>query len=199
MRRLSAGQTGLIATGLAAVTVSAFAMFPPSSFPLSDLPITWVAAAPPDPPSAATHAPRRVLVQIFRGRPHQAAPEVEVATIFRDPAFALLADTQETVGSQQALRDRVRDLFELDEVNTIGSSLLSLPGGAALMDDGGRPVEVRVRGRQVGERSMRLVITASLDGTGPVTTSVIARQGRTVLLAGQPSGGMISFVGVTPL
>jgi hypothetical protein len=124
---------------------------------------------------------------------------VEVATIFRDPAFAVLADDQRTVGSEEALRARVRDLFALGEVDTIGSSLVDLPGGSALMDDGGRLVEVRLKGRPAGERSVRLVITASLDGLGPVTTSVIARQGRTVLLAGQPANGLVSFVGVTPL
>lgn len=185
----------LAATALGAVTI------PParhgartSSFAarLADAPRPAAAAVAPGDPG-------RVLVQIFRGRARSVDGAVEVATIFRDPGFALLADAPVMVESEEALQARVRDLFSLDEVDLVGSSLVPLPGGAAVMDDGGRRVKVRVEGERVGHRALRLVIGASLDGSGEVTTSVIAREGHTVLLAGQPSAGHVSFLCLTPL
>ena len=182
----------LAATALGAVAI------PPAR------PDAWTFAmrgegAHPPAPAAAAGEPGRVLVQIFRGRARADDGGVEVATIFRDQGFAVLADEPVMVESEQALQDRVRDLFSLDEVDLVGSSLVPLPGGAAVMDDGGRRVQVSVEGTRVGHRALRLVIGASLDGSGEVTTSVIAREGRTVLLAGQPSAGNVSFLCVTPL
>jgi hypothetical protein len=201
MRRLSRRQAALVATVLAAAAVTALAMAPPRlSIPPPVLPPAWQPADPPD-PVLAQGGPDRILVQIFRARPLSTGEGVEVTTIFRGPSFTVLADSDGMIGSEAALREGVRDLFSLEQVDSIGSSLVDLPGGSALLDDGGRLLKVRVSGQPVGDRALRLVVSASLDGAGTVSTSVIARQGKTIVLAGQPSPAEphVRFLCLTPI
>jgi len=204
MIRLPRRQAALMATMLAAATVAGLAMAPRPPRSLSLPPPLPAAAAQEEaagPSDAGPTGPLRILVQIFRGRPLSDDPGVEVTTIFRGPSFTVLADADGVIGSEDALRERVRDLFSLEQVDSIGSSLVDLPGGSALLDDDGRPLEVRLSGQPVGDRALRLVVKASLDGAGAVSTSVIARRGRTIVLAGQPSPGdrNVRFLCLTPV
>jgi hypothetical protein len=202
MRRIPRWQAALLVTVFAAATVTALAMVPRSlALPQPEAHVSFMPAIPPPPPVSGPEGPQQILVQIFRARPLTAGGGVEVTTIFRGPSFTVLADSVGVIGSEDALRERVRDLFSLEQVDSIGSSLVDLPGGSALLDDGGRPLEVRLSGQPVGDRALRLVVAASLDGTGTVSTSVIARQGKTIVLAGQPSATEphVRFLCLTPI
>ncbi|HKY31276.1 MAG TPA: hypothetical protein VJV23_01985 [Candidatus Polarisedimenticolia bacterium] len=161
---------------------------------------------PPSPSEAlAPQRPDGVLVQIFRGRATPRADrEVSITTIFRERSFSVLTDAEAMIGSEEGLRERVRHLFSLAEVDSLGASLVDLPGGSAVLDDGGERVLVRLEGRPVGDHSVRLMVEASVAGEESVATSVIARHGRTVVLAGAAAGPgaadeVLRFICLTPL
>lgn len=136
-------------------------------------------------PSQPGHGP--ILVQMFRGQMLASEQEVSITTIFRAPTFAVLADAELTEGTEEALMAQVRDTFSLREMTSLGSSLVSPEGGSAILDDNGRRFEIRIQAEPVGSRARRLVVSAIQQGVEVVATSVIARAGRTIVLAG-PAG-----------
>jgi hypothetical protein len=155
-------------------------------------------------PSAARTGPHRLLVQLFRGRTLASAQEVSITTIFRPRSFVVLADADVTGGSEQALISQVGEIFSLGEVVSLGSSIVPLSGGAALLDDDGDRIELRLEGHALGGRAARVVVSELRDGLEVVATSVIARSGKTVVLAAPATARargdqQIIFVCLTPL
>lgn len=158
--------------------------------------------------SEARHAepagPGRLLVQIFRGHTVPTSQEVSITTIFRERSFVVLADAELTANPEE-LGSQVRELFSLREVDSLASSVVPLAGGSALLDDGGgRDIEIRIEGRPLAGRAVRLVVTELRDGSEAVATSVITRAGKTVVLAGPATDGNagdqeINFVCLTPI
>jgi hypothetical protein len=200
MRRIIA-QAGLLFATTLALAVWAGATSPASRviFQDSDSPSQ---GAPT--PSAARTGPHRLLVQLFLGRTIASAQEVSITTIFRPRSFVVLADADVTGGSEQALISQVREVFSLGEVVSLGSSIVPLSGGAAMLDDDGDRIELRLQGHALGERAVRLVVSELRDGQEVVATSVIARSGKTVVLAGPAAARArgdqeINFVCLTPL
>ena len=108
-----------------------------------------------------------------------------------------------TGGSEEELKTQLREIFSLKELASLGSSIVSLAGGSAVLDDNGHRVEIHVEGQPVGLRAARLVVSQVNDGQEIVAGSVIARTGKTVVLAGPPAddatgGHEIAFVCLTP-
>jgi len=162
-----------------------------------------LAPAGPDTKTARFHPPDHVLVQLFRGRTQPSPQEISVTTIFRERSFTVLGDADVTGGSEEELKTRLLEIFSLKELSSLGSSIVALAGGSAVLDDDGHRFEVHVEGQPVGGNAARLVVSESHDGTELVASSVIARTGKTVVLAGPPapagSGREINFVCLTPL
>ena len=171
--------------------------------------------APPQTPAASAYPlrpPDHVLVQLFRGRTRATGEEINITTIFRERSFTVLGDADVTGGSEEELKARVREVFSLKELASLGSSIVPLGaadgdnggnGASAVVDDNGHRIEVRVEGQAIGGLSARLLVSESHDGREVVASSVIARSGKTVVLAGPPatlpSGGTeINFVCLTP-
>jgi len=164
-------------------------------------------AGQPAPPSGSrSYGPRppdHVLVQLFRGRTQATGQEISITTIFRERSFTVLGDADVTGGSEEELKSRVREVFSLKELASLGSSIVPLSGGSAVLDDNGHRLEVRVEGQPVGGHAARLLVSESHDGEEVVASSVIARSGKTVVLAGPPApvaagGTEINFVCLTP-
>lgn len=162
------------------------------------------AAAADAPGEAVRPGPDRILVQIYRGRRMASDQEVSITTIFRPRSFVVLADADVSGGSEETLVAQVREIFSLGEVISLGSSIVPLAGGAALLDEDGHRLELRIEGHHVGDRAARLVVSALHDGREIVATSVIARTDKTIVLAGPGTGRAgsdedINFVCLTPL
>ncbi|HET9482089.1 MAG TPA: hypothetical protein VFP98_10065 [Candidatus Polarisedimenticolia bacterium] len=183
---------------------------------ISSMEATHRETAPPGPAAQARDAGRRVrppaadagriLVQVLRGSMVDSAQEITVTTIFREQSFSVLAGAELAGASEDELRAHVRDIFSLKEVTSLGTSVVPLSGGEALLDDG-RRLRVRIRGESMGDRAFRLVVSEVRDGKETVASSVIAREGRTVVLAGPPAAGepgrgadgAVSFLCLTPI
>ena len=147
--------------------------------------------------------PDHVLVQLFRGRTRATGQEVSITTIFRERSFTVLADADVTGGSEEDLKSRVREVFSLKELASLGSSIVPLSGGSAVLDDNGHRLEVRLEGQAVGGHAARLFVSESHDGEEVVASSVIAGSGKTVVLASPPvpvaaGGTEINFICLTP-
>ena len=160
---------------------------------------------PYSPPAALPSArpPDHVLVQLFRGRTQPSREEVSITTIFRERSFTVLGDADVAGGSEEELKSQVREVFSLKELSSLGSSIVSLSGGSAVLDENGHRVEIHVEGQPVGGQAARLVVSEVQDGQEVVASSVIARTGKTVVLAGPPApkatgGREIDFVCLTP-
>ncbi|HEY3176436.1 MAG TPA: hypothetical protein VGK94_11840 [Candidatus Polarisedimenticolia bacterium] len=191
-------RAGLLFCATAALAVWAGTM-PPTGRVLPQDPLT----APPG-RRAVPPGPDRLLVQLFRGRAFSTRQEVTTTTILRPRSFALPGDADVAGGSQEALISQLREVFSLDDVTSLGSTIVPLSGGAALLDDDGHRIELRLEGHAVGGRAARIVVWELHDGREVVASSVIARSGRTVVLAGPPAAAgdsdqEVSFVCLTPL
>lgn len=164
----------------------------------------------PDPPALASFEPHsspaaagedQVLVRLFRGRTHASQEEVEITTIFHEPGFSVVADTA-TTGSDQGIQDHVKEVFSLREIASLGSSHIPLRGGSVIVDEAEHREEIRLSGQPVGRHAVRLVVSEAHDGREIVATSVIARRGRTVVLAGHGARADdtdVTFICLTPL
>ena len=157
------------------------------------------------PPLPELPGPGRLLVQIFRGHTISSSQEVSITTIFRQRAFAVLADADLTGNPDEEIGSQVREIFSLREVDSLASSVVPLSGGSALFDDGGgRRIEIRIEGHPLAGRAVRVVVSELRDGAEAVATSVIAKAGKTVVLAGPATDGNagdqeINFVCLTPV
>ncbi|HET6373787.1 MAG TPA: hypothetical protein VFG76_10790 [Candidatus Polarisedimenticolia bacterium] len=147
-------------------------------------------------PRHAASRPRAVLLQIFGGDRRAPQQEVSITTIFPERTFSVMADTDMEIGSEEELAAQVREIFSLESLVSLGSSHVSLPGGAALVDDGGVQMRVSIHGQQVSDGAVRLVISAAHGAEETVATSVIARVGKTIVLAGPSMGGDAAGEGV---
>lgn len=158
----------------------------------------------PLPPRSEPAGPGRLLVQIFRGHTVSSTQEVSITTIFRQRSFAVLADADLTGNPDEEIGSQVREIFSLPEVDSLASSVVPLSGGSALLDDGGgRRIEIRIEGYPLAGRAVRLVVSELRDGAEAVATSVIAKAGKTVVLAGPATDGNagdqeINFICLTP-
>ena len=173
---------GLAVASLAgSAAVVSFAMLPraPELLPTPELPQSW---EPYIPRGTAEH--EAVLVRMYRGRMQPALQEVSITTIFRDESFTVVGDEDITGDSDADLAAHLEKLFSLEEVVSLGSSLVPLSGGSALVNDGW---EIHVEGQRVGDRAVRLIVWKKRDGEGVVATSVITRRGKTIVLAGSSS------------
>jgi len=184
-----------VAGAVAAVSLSTR---PPALDP-PDMPVRFIASVPPAPHPGGT-----VLLQVFRGRMRSTRSEISVSTIFRGASFSVVADPEIAGGSEPELIKHLKELFSLKEVVSLGSGRVELAGGSAVMDDDGHSLEIRVEGQPTGRNAVRLIVSQSRDGDEIVATSVIARHGKTVVLAGPSAPGVdgdggISFVCLTAL
>ncbi len=164
-----------------------------------DIPTRFIA-----PTSPAPLTDQAVLLRVLRGRTQPTRSEISVSTIFRGPSFSVVADPDITGNTEQELIAHLKDIFSLQEVVSLGSGRVELAGGSAVMDDDGHSIEIRVEGQPAGRNTVRLMVSQTRDGVEVVATSVIARHGKTVVLAGPGSSGTpdydgISFVCLTPL
>lgn len=188
---------------------SAFVVFrslePEISFVSLPLP-----AAAQEPPGGTVAGPAidrresgRVLMQIYRGDIKTTSREVSTTTIFRDHSLIAGDGVDAARLSGEDVIDQVREIFSLEEVSSLGSSMVPLFGGVAVVDDDGREARVRLMGQPVDEHSVRLVISQQRDGEEDFATSVIARYGKTLMLAGPTSRSdgrdVMLFVCLTPL
>ncbi|HZI92840.1 MAG TPA: hypothetical protein VFE84_01240 [Patescibacteria group bacterium] len=185
-----------------AAALSSPARLAPSKAVEQRLGPAFVAFTPPDPRPLA-RPPDHVLVQLFRGRTQPSREEVSITTIFRERSFTVLGDADVAGGSEEDLKSQVREVFSLRELSSLGSSIVALSGGSAVLDDNGHRVEIHVEGQPVGGQAARLVVSEVQDGQEIVASSVIARMGKTVVLAGPPASGAtggreIDFVCLTP-
>ena len=171
-------------------------------------PLADTAPLRPSTPHSEPAGPGRILVQIFRGHTIASAQEVSITTIFRGRSFVVLADADlsgNPGNPDDELGSQVREIFSLGEVDSLASSVVPLPGGSALFDDGGgRHIEIRIEGHPLAGRAVRLVVSELRDGAEAVATSVVAKAGRTVVLAGPATDGNagdqeINFVCLTPM
>ncbi len=165
---------------------------------------TAAASSPVRPAVISTAAGGRVMLQLFRGSTAGSHSEVSITTIFRERTFTVLADADLAQGAQDDLRSQVKEIFSLKEIVSLGSSMVTLAGGSALLDDDGRQVAIRIEGQPVGARAVRLVVSQMRDGREDMATSVVARYGKTIVLAGPApsaaSGGKeIIFVCLTAI
>jgi hypothetical protein len=142
------------------------------------------AASPVRPAVITTAASGRVMLQLFRGSTAGSHSEVSITTIFSARTFTVLADADLAQGAEDDLRSQVKEIFSLKEIVSLGSSMVPLAGGSALLDDDGRQVAIRIEGQPVGGRAVRLVVSQMRDGREDVATSVVARYGKTIVLAG---------------
>ena len=156
-------------------------------------------------PATQPAGPERLLVQIFRGHTVSNIQEVSITTIFRERSFVVLADAELTGNPDEELGSQVREIFSLREVDSLASSVVPLAGGSAFFDDGGgRSIEIKIEGQPLAGRAVRLVVSELRDGAEAVATSVIAKAGKTVVLAGPATAGNagdqeINFVCLTPV
>jgi len=153
---------------------------------------------------AAPSTDKAVLLRVFRGRTRTTRSEISVSTIFRGPSFSVLADPDITGSTEQELTAHLKEIFSLKEVVSLGSGRVELAGGSAVMDDDGHSLEIHVEGQPAGRNTVRLMVSQTRDGAEVVATSVIARHGKTVVLAGPSASGSgddggVSFVCLTPL
>lgn len=193
---------GIALTGAAASAVLLSSPERPGASKVADVPM---AAAVPNAaaPRPWLRPPDHVLVQLLRGRTRSSGQEISVTTIFRERSFTVLADADVRGGSEEELKTQVREIFSLKELASLGSSIVPLTGGSALLDDAGHRVAIHIEGQPVGGQAARLVVSEVYDGTEIVAGSVIARGGKTVVLAGPPAPGAdggqeIDFVCLTP-
>jgi len=145
------------------------------------------------------------LIRMFRGRLIPSTQEVEVTTFFRDPGFLLLSGA-DGAGAQDAGLDEeivahARGVWSLGEVTPLGASRMSLAGGAVVVDGGPHLMRLTIEGQPVGPDSARLLVSQSNEGKEVVATSVVARRGRTIILAGgrNPSEGDLLIIAFTYL
>jgi len=124
------------------------------------------------------------MLQLFRGSTAGSHSEVSITTIFRELTFTVLADADLTQGAEDDLKSQVKEIFSLKEIVSLGSSMVALAGGSAVLDDDGRQVAIRIEGQPVGGRAVRLVVSQMRDGREEMATSVVARYGKTIVLAG---------------
>jgi len=154
--------------------------------------------------SPAVVVDRPVLVRILRGLKSRSDQEVSITTMFRSPTFSVMADAEVAASSEAELLAHIREIFSLEEIASVGSSIVALPGGSAVLDDNGRQLEIRIQGERLGSRAVRLMVSQSWGGRQVVATSVIARAGKTIVLVGPATPGSqagheIDFVCLTPL
>lgn len=145
-----------------------------------------------------------ILVELLRGTAQSTAPEVSITTIFRDQTFTLLAGDAPDGRAQEDLHRHIREMFGLAELTSLGSSLVPMAGGSAILDVEGGRIEFRIDGQPMSDRIYRLVVSERRGGREEVATSVLARRGRTVVLAGPTTphpgeGPGFSFVCLTPI
>ncbi len=180
--------------------------------------ITMLAPPPPDPlpepplwdddvlmPPYRTPA-QAVVVRMFQGRLLSSENEVEVTTIFPGPGFTMVPDAGEADPRRDAtdeadgIADHLRGIFSLGEVRALGASRVPLTGGSALVHEGDAITEIRLQGRPVGLTAVRLVVSQRRDGEEVMATSVLARRGKTIVLAGASGGGDgdLTLVSLTP-
>jgi hypothetical protein len=144
----------------------------------------------------------QVLMQIYRGDMKASSREVSTTTIFREHSVtgADGADSARLPGED--VSDQVREIFSLEAVSSLGSSMVRLFGGVAVVDDEGSEVRIQMTGQPVDEHSVRLVIAQRRDGEEYFATSIVARYGKTVMLAGPTSRSagrdVMLFVCLTP-
>ena len=191
---------------LAATLLCFAAIATTTAVSMSEKGLSGAGSATPLPAAAAPAAEDGVLVTMFRGRVLDSRQEVSITTIFREPSFTVLGDADLAFDSEDEIRAHVRDLFSLGEVVSQGSSRVALSGGSAmLLDEGGRHLaQIRVQGQRVGEHAVRLVVSEASGGKEVVATSVVARRGKTIVLAGPAAPGRdgaeeISLLCLTPL
>ncbi len=148
-------------------------------------------------------APGHVLVQLFRGDRHALDREVSTTTIFQEPS-SLMRVADPPPGAEEELRAQMQALYELKEVSSLGTRLVSLSGGTAVVDSDGDQVRIQMVGQPLGDRTVRLLIRQQHDGMEDSATSVVARYGRTFMLSGPAPAGEGSdsrplFLFLTPL
>jgi len=128
------------------------------------------------------------LVRVYRGRLLPSTQEVEVTTFFRDREFLLIdeadASEQQDGGLEDEIVAHARRVYSLGEVTSLGGSRMALTGGAVVVDGGPHLTRLSIEGRPVGRDAAQLLVSQSNDGREIVATSVIARRGRTIILAG---------------
>lgn len=151
------------------------------------------------PAAAASDA---ILVRMFRGHMGQSSQEVSITTIFREPTFTVLDEASDD-DSEELLRQHIKEIFSLAKIASLGSSTVSLAGGSVFLDEGSRVTRIHVTGQAVGSGAVRIVVSQANQGAEMVATSVIARRGRTAVLAGTSEGaaraGDLLFICLTPL
>jgi hypothetical protein len=156
--------------------------------------------------------PGSVLVQVLRGSASSPAPriapeasqEISVTTIFRERSFTVLADPDMAAGSEEQLKAHLARIFSLRQVDSLSNSLVPLAGGSAVLEVGGHRVQIRIAGQLVGDLASRLEVSEVRDGEEVVASSVIARQGKTIVLVGPAAPGRrgdqeVSFICLTPI
>ena len=142
-----------------------------------------------------------VLVRMYSGRVLPTTQEISVTEIFREPTFTVLADPAISQASEAELMAHAREIFSLAELSSLGSSIVSLTGGSAILNDGSRNLEIEIHGQYVSDDTVRLIVSRKRDGEEVVATSVVARRGKTVILVGTPApdGGDLPLICLTPL
>ncbi len=143
-----------------------------------------------------------VLVSLLRGERGPRDAEVHVTTVFGERSFVLPAGEDAGAPTEDEVAAQARTVFSLRSVAPLGSSILPLSGGTALLEDSGRRASIRIEGTRAGAGSVRLVVTLMQDGREPVATSVVALIGRAVVLTGpDPAAaeGSLFLVRLTPL
>lgn len=163
-----------------------------------------------EPADAAVAAPAidsresiQILMQIYRGDIRTTPREVSTTTIFRENSLTERDGVDPARLSGEDVIDQVREIFSLEEVSSLGSSVVPLFSGVALVDDEGSEARIRLTGQAVDEHSVRLVISQQRDGEEDFATSVVARYGKIVMLAGPTSRSdgrdVMLFICLTPL
>jgi hypothetical protein len=135
--------------------------------------------------AAATEAPQRVLLRLFRGRREPAPQDVSVTTLLGPGMPTVVVDPDLAQATDDDLRAQLASVFSMSQVLALGSTVTDLAGGRALLDDDmGLPLEVSIEGHPAAARSARLVLSLRRAGRELIATSLVARSGRTVNVAG---------------
>jgi len=198
---LTLGATALAASA-AVASISMMIPPEPEPLPLPEIVPDCVEMPPYRRPASS------VLVRMFRGRLLASPDEVEVTTIFPGPGFTVLSDVtlevdpfDATDAEIEEITAHLRGIFSLGQVTSLGSSRVALRGGSAMVNEGPRVTGIRLEGHPVGLTAARLVVTETRDGAEVMATSVLARRGKTIVLAGasEDSGDDLLLVSLTPL
>ena len=175
--------------------------------PGASVPMTPRAAALSEPQraavsAAASEAPQRVLLRLFRGRREPAGQDVSVTTLLGPGVPTVVVDPELAEATDDDLRAQLRSVFSMSQVLALGSTITELAGGRALLDDGvGLPLEISIAGQPATARAARLVLSLRRAGRELIATSLVVRSGRTVIVAGPQgdasTGDDLIFVAVT--